>query len=118
MANEDEDDRDIPELPDILKEVEQEMARIKKQPGKDAATELIGGTVLSLMKDFIEATLLGFEEIQDQVNPVRLSGASAHEIGVLLKAALVSTPNLKDRIEPLLVELEQDEEDDEDADTN
>lgn len=75
--------------------------------------------ILPLMKDFMESTIMAFEEVQDELDPIKLTGADAKEALTLFQSTLQTNPQLKDRLEPLIETLaEQLGEDDEEPETN
>ncbi len=122
------EERDVPQLDELGTEIDAQIARLDNTPeGSITAASVMSelkNTVLPLLKDLAAATGLGFEEIQDEVNPIKLGGAAAQNIGELLQALKAGSPgnaDLHGRIDEALVDLEQvdePEEDEEDEDTN
>ncbi len=123
------EERDVPMLEDLLGEIDATMARLDASP---TPTDIEGvwselkNTILPLMKDVVASTRLDLIEIQDIVDPIKLTTVEAEENEELLKAFAASRPGdtaLQERINGMLAVLERgdDEEDgegDDEAETN
>lgn len=112
-----EEDREVPELPDLVTEIDATIAQLS-QPGaaeRDPIAE-IRETVLPLLKDLATSVMFAVEDLQDQVNPVELTGAEAQEAMQLLKALAQLQPTntqLQERVTQMLEALGGDDEGDE-----
>jgi hypothetical protein len=120
------EERDVPTLEELLTEIDATIARLD-QPGAAAANAMdeIRNTILPLMKDVVASVGLGFIDIQDEINPIRLGGADAEEIHTLLQAFAASRPTdtqLQERVKQAADLLEQDDDeeggDEDDEETN
>ena len=120
-------ERDVPGLDELVIEIDANIARLDNAAGEITAASVMSelkNTILPLMKDIASSAGLGFEEIQDIIEPIKLTGASAQNIGELLqgfKAASPGNANLHGRIDEALVDLEQmdpPDEDEDDEETN
>jgi hypothetical protein len=122
------EEREIPTLDELVTEIEGIVERLDKDHPAGAPVDPaalmseIKNTVLPLMKDLAASTALGFVEIQDIVDPIKLSGADAEEVAALLKAFAQTRPTdaaLQERIGLAMEALEQDDEEgDEEEETN
>lgn len=119
------EERDIPTLDDLAVEIDGIIARLDRDypagAPVDAAAVMseLKNTVLPLMKDLSASTTLGFVEIQDIVDPIKLTGGEAEEISALLKAFAATRQGdsaLLERIAQANEFLEQDDEDEDDGD--
>lgn len=118
------EERDVPDLPTLLNEIQQmqgrfdvSVAKAQSDPAElaKASVAFVQNDMLPWLKDFVESTWYGIEDLIDKVNPVEITGAEADEISTLLQAALQTNPQLAERITPLLGALDTGG-DDEDAD--
>jgi len=115
----DDDEREVPELPDLVTEIDATIAQLN-QPGaagRDPITE-IRETVLPLLRDLATSVMFALEDLQDQVSPVELTGAEAQEGIQLLKAFVQLQPgntHLQERVTQMIDALggEGDDESDE-----
>ncbi len=122
------EERDIPELQDLVTEIENTIKSLDNRPAAsfDAAALLaeIKNTVLPLIKDVAESTLISLVEIRDIAEPVELTGQEADEMATLLAAFRESqkdtNPQLVERIDNALAVFAEDEddEDSEEEDAN
>lgn len=118
------EERDIPELPDLILEIGSTITsldeRIRNAPpgsidGAMVMAEIVN-TVLPLLKDGLDSTLISLVEIRDIAEPVKLTGGEADEVTTLLAALRESqkdNPQLVERIDGALELLAADDEDDE-----
>lgn len=120
------EERDVPELQDLVTDLEGTMKRYDEAPQGSIDWESeVKNTLLPLMKDLAESTMLAMVELRDIVDPVTISTEDAQEIGTLLAALRESQPGnaqLVSRIDAALAVLsdegDDDEEGDEEEDTN
>lgn len=114
------EERDVPTLEELANECDAIMARLDKD--FPAGTEVSGAslmseiknTLLPLFKDIAAAAFLDIIDLQDEINPVKISQAQAEETADLLKAFAASRPMdpaLLERISAALEPLEGDEDD-------
>jgi len=109
-----EEERDVPQLDELMTDIDNQVARYDQVPeeqltGKYLMSE-IKNTILPLLKDIVASTGLGFEEIQDLIEPVKITAAQAQNIGELLEALKAGTPGnstLHARVDEALIDLEQ-----------
>jgi hypothetical protein len=123
------EERDVPTLDELVIECDTIAANLDKTyppgaevSGADVMSEL-KNTILPLIKDVAASAMLDIGEIQDDINPVKLTRADADEAAILLKAYAASNPTdagLQGRIAAQLEALEDgdDEEDEEETETN
>lgn len=113
------EERDVPELQDLVTDLEGTMKRYDEAPEGSIDWESeVKNTLLPFMKDLTESVMLGMVELQDMVDPIKLTGAEAQEIGTLLAALRESQPTnaqLVSRIDEALTLL-SDEPDEEEGD--
>jgi len=118
------EERDVPTLDELVNEFDAVVARLDKD--YPAGTEVLGSALMSeikntlmpLFKDVAAATLLDIIDIQDEINPVKLTQAQSEETADLLKAFAASRPTdpaLQERIALALEPLEGDDDDDEEG---
>ena len=117
------EERDIPDFPTLLAEIEATSARLDNPSSQADAMSEIKNTILPLMKDFVEAVMVFGEDVQDMVNPVELTAAEAQDIGTMLTAFAQSNPGnpeIAERVQTALESLdlggEDDDEDEDDED--
>lgn len=125
MANE---ERDVPPLDVLLTDVAQMQERFdaqtKEAPDAEArsllAVSFIQNDILPWLKDFVESTLFGFEDVQDQIAPIEIPASEAENIVEILEATKQSNVGnvlLTERIDRALTVLKPDDaEDDEEED--
>lgn len=116
------EERDIPMLEELVNECDAISARLDKDfpagtevPGSALMSE-IKNTLLPLIKDVASAAMLDISDIQDEINPVKLSQAQAQDTADLLKAFAASRPTdptLQERIALAVESLEDDDGEDE-----
>jgi hypothetical protein len=117
------EERDVPDLPTLLTDITAAIDRLDKTPVTDAEAvkAMVVNDVLPLMKDFIESTLYAFEDIQDLVEPIKITGAEAQNIATILQATLQSNPGnkeLAERINDGLEALDMGDDDEEEETQN
>ncbi len=110
------EERDVPMLEELVTEIDATVARLDASPTAATAESVmseIKNTILPLMKDLASSCMLGFIEINDIIDPVKLTGEQADETVVLLKAYAAATtdPALKERIAEALIPLEEEDDD-------
>lgn len=121
MPTENEEERDVPPLPALAADIQSTIERLRKmsfETPQQVASVLIND-LLPLMKDMVESTWYGFEDVQDEINPIRLTGSEAQEVKTLLLAAkqgavgnALLTARIDSALEPFDV-LDEDEDEDE-----
>jgi len=115
-----EAERDIPDFPTLLADIEGTMVRLDNPSSQADAMSEIRNTILPLMKDFVEAVMVFGEDVQDMVNPVEVTAAEAQDIGTMLTAFAQSNPGnpeIAERVKTALEALDLAEgDDDEDED--
>lgn len=123
------EERDIPTLEDLAKEIEATAVRFDQQA---AAAESSGvpmtvnqlrdelrNTILPLMGDIVASARLDFVEVHDIIDPVKLTTTEAEEIEELLQALKASRPTdtaLAERVDAALEALDSDVNDEGDDD--
>ena len=130
------EERDIPTLDDLAKEIEATAQRLDQQAAAATASgvaftadQLLGeirNTILPLMADIVASAQLDIIEIRDVIDPVKLTTPEAEEIEALLQAFKASRPTdtaLGERVDAALEILESDggedgEEDEEEEPAN
>lgn len=116
------EERDVPTLDELVNEIDNLSARLDKD--YPDGTEVSGAAVMSelkntflpFLKDVAAATMIDIGEIQDIVDPVKITRAEADETSALLQAFAASRPTdlaLQERIAATLELLENDDDDDE-----
>lgn len=91
-----EEERDVPDLPTILNDIHLLIAKVDTaQPGQPHADPMnvIRNEILPLLKDLTESVGYALEDVQDLVDPIRLTGAEASGIADILLAAREANPN-------------------------
>ena len=108
------DEKEIPDPLSILKDLEGMQERLDKGQVPDPLN-FLKNDLVPTMKDLVEAMIVAFEDVQDEINPIKLTGGEAKEALTLFQAALQTNPQLKDRFEPLIETLSEQlgEDDDE-----
>ena len=112
-----EAERDIPDLPTLLADIEGTMVRLDNPSSQADAMSEIRNTVLPLMKDFVEAMMVFGEDVQDMVNPVEITAAQAQNISTMLTAFAQSNPGnpeIAERVKSALEDLDLGDDEDED----
>lgn len=118
------EERDVPQLDELVAEIDANISRLDNVAGAITPEMLMSelkNTILPLMKDLATSTGMGFEEIQDEINPIRLGGAAAQNITELLQALKAGSPgntDLHGRIDEALVDLDQGEEEDDEEEAD
>ncbi len=123
------EERDVPPLDVLLSDVTEMQARFDQQVKETAdadpdakfkmATSFIQNDMLPWLKDFVEATLFGFEDVQDQIAPIEIPASEAENIVEILEATKASNPTntlLNERIEQALAVLRPDADDEAEED--
>jgi hypothetical protein len=113
------EERNVPELPQLLNEVAEMQGRLDKsvQDGAANAVQFLQHDLLPWLKDFLESTMLSLDDIEDSVAPIQLPRSSAQNLVEILLATKQSNSTnevLVARIDEALEDLEYGE--DEDAD--
>lgn len=112
-----EEERNVPDIPTILNDIVSLIAKVDTaQPGHPHADPMnvLKNEVLPLLKDLTESVGYALEDLQDLVDPIKLTGAEASEIADILIAARDANPNntaLLEKIEAGLEALEYQEGD-------
>jgi hypothetical protein len=123
------EERDVPPLDTILADLDPMQQRLDQhvKEGTFNAGVWLQNELMPLIKDFVESTLFGFEDIQDQIAPVEIPAAEAESIVEILEATKASNAGnklLADRIDRALAHLKpeivggDDEDEDEDEEKN
>lgn len=122
------EERDIPTLEDLAKEIEATALRFDQQAAAATSSGVpitveqlrdeLRNTFLPLLGDVVASTGLDLMEIRDMVDPIKLTTPDAEEIEALLQAFKASRPTdtaLAERVDAALGLLvpESDEDDDE-----
>lgn len=130
MPNE---ERDVPPLDVLLSDITQMQERFdaqsKETPDAEArsllAVSFIQNDMLPWLKDFVESSLFGFEDIQDQIAPIEIPASEAENMVEILEATKQSNVGnvlLTERIDRALAVLkpvdDDEDEEDEDEETN
>src|SRR5882724_11303215 len=106
------EEKEVPDPMSLLADLGAMQERLDKGLVPDALM-FLKNDLLPLIKDFMESTVMAFEDVQDELDPIKLTGADAKEALTLLQSTLQTNPQLKDRLEPLIETLaEQLGEDD------
>lgn len=120
------EERDIPTLDDLAKEIEATALRLDQQAAAATASgvaftaeQLLGeirNTLLPLMGDIVASVSLDVIEIRDIVDPIKLTTPDAEEIEALLQAFKASRPTdtaLGERCDAALSLLQPEGDDEE-----
>lgn len=117
------EERDTPSLGDLFTEIEAKMADFDARPAGSLDVELeLKNTILPLLKDVVASVGFAIEDLQDIVDPIKLSSQDAQEIGTLLAAfremvtanpQLGAAPQLVERIDDALAAVSDEDDDDE-----
>lgn len=120
-----DEERDVPDLPTILTDINALIAKVDAaQPGQPHADPMnvLRNELLPLLKDLTESVGYALEDVQDLVDPIKLTGAEASGIADILLAARAANPNnpallekIQDGLDALEYQEGGDEEDDEEA---
>lgn len=114
-----EAEREIPDFPTLLADTEKDIARLESPVSQADALSEIKNTVLPLIRDLIEAIMIFGEDIQDEINPVKLNSSEAQDIGTLLQSVVHANPGnaeLAERVNGHLESLDLlDEPEDEES---
>jgi polygalacturonase len=119
MPNE---ERDVPPLDNLLADLGpmQERLDAAAKAGTLDAGQFLQNELMPFLKDLVESTLFGFEDIQDLVNPIEVPGEDAAMMIEIFQATKESNPGntlLAEKIDRAIAVLSQDGgEDDEDED--
>lgn len=125
------EERDIPTLDDLVNEIEALSQRLDRdyppstQVTAEAVMSELKNTLLPLIKDVASAAMIDISDLNDAVNPVKVSMVDAQEMADLLKAFAASRPTdlelqarIKDKVDILEGEDDEDGDDDEDTEQN
>jgi hypothetical protein len=118
-----DEERAVPDLPTLLADANTLQERLDKGEVTDVIA-FLKNDLVGLIRDTIESTLYGFEDVQDEINPIKLTGGSAKEMLLILQASLQVSPHMAARLQPLIDELaeqlgeDEDDEEDEEEDQN
>ncbi len=112
-----DEEKEVPDPIDLLKDLEGMQERLDKGQVPDPLM-FLKNDVLPLLKDFMQSTIMAFEDVQDDINPIKLTGADAKENLTVLQATLQTNPQLKDRLEPIIESLQEQLGDEDETETN